>query len=812
MKQSNSFERRVGIKISLLFFIVFIYVIGIFIYSYNLKKNIDNQKKEVSTFYALLSQTNQLILSIQQAQELMNAYLITPQKNFQQKYDSISTIISQQITEVRKLTSPKYQEFYLVDVDSLLHEKNMIVNQLIIQFRSKSPLKDLDKEFETYDKFIQAPEVVTTSKDTTIIFPKKKRFWTRLKNLISPTYTPDSIVKVQETRLTSIIDTALYSNLKDITQEASKTYSSQISVIEKQVAELILAEQKISLQISQLLTKFHKDTARLTRQGIHNSEQITRRIFIFAFLVGALSLLIILIILFLIIDDLKEGQKARLDLTKEKQLTESLMESRHQLLLSVSHDIKTPLSSIMGYIEMWSSENASDSKKKQLQSAHNSGTHILSMLTNLLEFSRLERSATTLHRSRFDIVVLMEEIISMFEPLAQEKNLLFTFDNHTLSPLFVETDYMAIKQILINVLSNALKYTIKGKINIELRYENNLIFTVTDTGIGMCESDIREIYKPFSRIKNPLNAEGSGFGMYVTKGLIESLGGEIQIKSEESKGTQVSIHLPVSLSTTLSNATVNISKQAAYHKILIFEDDTSLGNMIKAFLMQNGYKVKVCSNNIDVDGFINHLSLFDIVFTDMQMLNVTGDDILEKIRKRDSEIPVWLMTAHDDFTTQKATTKGFSGFIKKPIQMNQLVEILSGKEGKETFKAKETGAFNDKFPKLVELFGDDRDAITDILIQFVQTSREDTAALKDAVKNNNFIEAQEICHRIYPFLCQIGADNLCTVLLKFDSLRGEDETAYPAWKEDLLLSLAQINAFTNEIENEYLRNEGMKVE
>lgn len=170
------------------------------------------------------------------------------------------------------------------------------------------------------------------------------------------------------------------------------------------------------------------------------------------------------------------------------------------------------------------------------------------------------------------------------------------------------------------------------------------------------------------------------------------------------------------------------------------------------------------------------------------------------------------MTAHDDFTTQKATTKGFSGFIKKPIQMNQLVEILSGKEGKETFMAKETGAFNDKFPKLVELFGDDRDTITDILIQFVQTSRKDTAALKDAVKNNNFIEAQKLCHRIYPFLCQIGADNLCTVLLKIDSLRGEDETAYPAWKEDVLLSVSQINTFTNEIENEYLRNDGLKVE
>ncbi|MDO5523737.1 MAG: ATP-binding protein [Bacteroidia bacterium] len=803
MEQSNSFERKIGVKIGLLFLIIILYVVGIFIYSHNLKKNIDTQKEEISASHAVLSQSNRLIISVQEAQDALNAYLVTPQKTLQQKYDSISSDISRQITEIKQLASQSSQDIYLESVDSLLQEKNKIVNQLIVQFRSQSPLRELDKKIETYPEFIQDSVVVTTNKDTTVVVKDKKGLWARLRNLVNPSRAPDTIISVaqvqQETRLTSRIDTGMYADLKNITQAASKTYSSQISGIEKQVRGLILAEQSISLQISQLLTKFYNETTRLTGRGIRNSELLTRRIFTFAVLVGALSLVVILVIILFIDGDLKQGQKARSDLAKEKQLTESLMDSRHKLLLSVSHDIKTPLSSMMGYMEMWESENISEDKKRQLRSAHNSGTHILSMLTNLLEFSRLERNTGELHTGRFNVVELMEEIIRMFEPLTEEKKLDIAFENLASSPFFIETDYTALKQILINIVSNAVKYTIRGRIDMTLRYAGNLVFTIKDTGIGMAESDIREIYKPFSRIKNPLKAAGNGFGMYVTKGLIHALKGEIEIQSEKNKGTTVVITLPLHPTEEAPDkgAIHARNRNNTYDKVLVFEDDISLGNMIKEFLLQNGYKVKVCNHSRDVNGFIQHLSLFDIVFTDMQMLHITGSDILKEIRNNNAHIPVWLMTANDDYTTEKAISEGFSGFIKKPIQMSKFIEILSGENG---FKAKEPSSYGDKFPALIEMFGDDTETINDILTGFIHASRKDTAALREAVNNNNFVEAQRICHRIHPFLSQIGADNLCGVLHKMDSLRGQDETAYPAWKEDLWVNIQQINELADGIE------------
>lgn len=808
MEPGNSFEQRIGVKIGLLFLIIILYVAGIFIYSYNLKRYVDTQKEEISASYEVLSQSDKLILSVQEAQDALNAYLIDPQKKLQLKYDSISSNISHQITEIRLLASQKNQDVHLESVDSLLHEKNKIINQLIVQFRSQSPLRELDKKIEAYPEFIRDSVVVTTNKDTTIVVKDKKGLWTRLKNLVNPNRAPDTVVTVaqveRETRLTSRVDTSMYADLKNITQAASKTYSTQLSGIERQVRELILADQNISLQISQLLTRFYNETTLMTRQGIQSSELLTRRIFTFAVIVGALSLVLILIIIFLIIDDLRKGQKARLDLAKEKQLTESLMESRHKLLLSVSHDIKTPLSSMMGYMEMWQGGKISESKKRQIQSAQNSGKHILSMLTNLLEFSRLERNSGELHNSRFELIELIDEIIRMFKPLTEGKKLDIEFENLVKSPFYVETDHTVLKQILVNVISNAVKYTIKGRINIKLSYDKNLIFTITDTGIGMSENDIQEVFKPFSRIKNPLKAEGSGFGMYVTQGLVHSLKGEIKIQSKKDEGTCVTIELPLHpLEKALDeNKNNTADKDKIYNKILIFEDDTALGNLIKEYLLQNEFKIKVCQDSNDVDGFINHISLFDIVFTDMQMLNITGNDILHKIREKNPEIPVWLMTAYDDYSTEKAVSEGFSGFIKKPIQMSKFIDILSRENH---FKPRKTSSFDEKFPQLVSLFGDDTETIKKILSTFVTTVYKDTESLTELAKSANFREAQRLCHKMHPFINQIDAGHLCDVLIKMDSLRGQEESVYPGWKEDVLLSVWQIREFADEIEREYLQ-------
>lgn len=800
-------EQRIRIKIGLILIVIILYFTGLFIYTYIFKQHIDKQKQEMINANNVLTYSNQLIVSVQQAQDMLNNYLVSPQRIFQQQYDSIRTDISGQIAQIKRVSKENEKDILLEDIDSLLREKNRIVNKLVRQFRSQNPLIELDRKIENYDTIIQDSIVVTTSKDTTMVSKQRKDFWSRLKNLIDPKYAPDTTLTIsrteQEVRSTSRVDTVMYADLKNITQEASKTYSTQIEGIERQVRELILAEQNISLGISRLITRYYNEAIETSKEGTENSESLTQRIFSFALTVGAVSLLLILVIIFLIIDDLNKGQKARIDLAKEKQHTEELIESRHKLLLSVSHDIKTPLSSIMGYMEMWDTDDVPEERQRQLTSARNSGRHILSMLGNLLEFSRLERNKGEMHYSRFELMELINDVINMFRPFTEEKELHLELENMTSSPFFVETDYTLLKQILVNVTSNAVKYTLQGSVRIRLEYAQQLIFTITDTGIGIDREDLEKIFRPFSRIKNPLKAEGNGFGLYVTRGLVDSLKGEITITSEKGKGTSVTIRLPLSRldpQQYAANELQPMMNSSLIEKVLLFEDDASLGNMLKEFLLQKGYKVKLCSNTRDVKGFLRLISSFDIVFTDMQMMQITGIDILREIRKSDMAIPVWLMTAYDEYTSEKAVEEGFTGLITKPIRMSRLTEILSISAHQEEREE----VFNGRFPKLTTLFHNDVQVIKDILATFVETSEKDREALTELINRNDFKNAQALCHRIYPFFSQLDADHLCGPLRKMDRLRGSEEDSYPAWAEELRESIEQIGEFAEQIRKEYL--------
>ncbi|MFA7493839.1 MAG: hybrid sensor histidine kinase/response regulator [Proteiniphilum sp.] len=807
MEKRRSPEQRVRIKIGLIFLVVILYFTGLFVYSYSLKKNIDLQKAEMDNSYTVLSQSNRLIVSIQQAQDVLNMYLSSPRRLFQQQYDSISSDISIQIQKIKEMKPEKEQDLLLQDIDSLLLEKNKIVRRLTGLFRSQNPLTELDQKINSYDEIIQDSVIVTTSTDTTRVEleKQKKGFWNRVRDVFNPEHTPDTAINItrveQEARSISRVDTALYTDLKNIAEEASRSYSSRIRGIEREVRELLVAEQNISLHISQLTNDFYNETIRIAWSGTENSEELTQRIFRFAIVVGALSIFFILITIFFIIDDLNKGQKARADLVREKQLTEELIESRHRLLLSVSHDVKTPLSSMMGYMELWDSEENDEDKKRQLQSARSSGKHILNMLTNLLEFSRLQQNSAKLYYSQFNLIEMMNGIISMFQPLTEEKSLSLTFENRTSSLLYIETDHTLLKQMLTNVVSNAIKYTLRGGITVRLEDQGQLVFTVIDSGIGMDANELPEIFKPFSRMQNPLKTEGSGFGMYVTKGLVELLKGNIEVTSKKGRGSSVVITLPLRRlsdmavngegNPELSGSDKTAPSDIPFKKILLFEDDLSLGNMIREYLARNGYKAALCNHPDDVDGFLKEISQFDIVFTDMHMSQITGTDILRKIREKENRIPVWLMTAHDDYTTERALSEGFSGLVRKPINMSRFTDILS--KGEKI-----------QFPQLSTLFQGDEEAIKDILTGFVDSANKDMDTLESYIEQEAFEKAQQLAHRIYPFFNQLDAGHLCVVLHKMDRLRGEGESAYPNWKEELLKTIEEIRKFSVDIRENYL--------
>ena len=173
------------------------------------------------------------------------------------------------------------------------------------------------------------------------------------------------------------------------------------------------------------------------------------------------------------------------------------------------------------------------------------------------------------------------------------------------------------------------------------------------------------------------------------------------------------------------------------------------------------------------------------------MRQITGTDILYKIRKKGSRIPIWLMTADDDYTMERALSEGFSGLVRKPINMSRLTDILS--KGRKI-----------QFPQLSTLFQGDEEAIKDILAGFVDSTDREMDTLESYIEQGEFAKAQQLAHRIYPFFNQLDAGHLCVALHKMDRLRGEDKVAYPSWKEELSKTIEEIRKFSADIRRDYL--------
>lgn len=807
MKPDNTLELRIRLKIGLLFLIVILYVVGVYFYSHNLKKNIDEQKKEMSESYKVQSQSEKLVYNVQEVQSILNELLVSHSTSQQALLDSLSSTISEQISFLSQHISETSTDELLASIDSLLNKKKEIVNTLNQRLRQRNPVQDIEDKIVSYEEIVKDSVIITILKDTTVVIKEiegRRNIWGRLRDLVKSRPQQDSIIQISETEkeiiTTSRVDTVISSDLKSATKEASVSYSSQITSIEKQVRELILSDQNISLQISKLLSEFHYQTTQITQKGILKSELLIQRIFSFAILIGALSLIIILIIIIFIASDLNKGRKARIALAEEKELTEKLMKSRHKLLLSISHDIKTPLSSIMGYLEIWNQSEVEGSKIKQLKSAQNSAQHILSMLTNLLEFSRLEQNKAVLHNSIFNLSETMNEIIEMLLPLTDETKLKVELKFIPGDSFWIKTDYTILKQILINVISNALKYTSHGSVEIKAEYNNGLIFTIEDTGTGMTDSELKEIFKPFSRASSLSTTEGSGFGMYVTKGLIQALNGSINIESEKERGTRVRITIPIHpLENIKMEKGEPSEKSNIYNRILILEDDIPLARMITEYLNQKGYIADLSSNPEEINNSIEKISDYEIVFTDMEMTYINGNQSLLRIREKNTEIPVWLMTANDDYTNERALSEGFNGLIKKPVQLANVINILSEQKDNYTKEYKPISSFS----SLTEFLGDDEESIKSILSTFVTSVYKDIEKLTKEIELSNFEGAQQICHKMHPFISQMGAEYLCGVLLKMDSLRGKGYSSFPEWKSELQKSVNDIKAYADKIKEEY---------
>lgn len=811
MKSINrQYESRVKQNAVIIFLLVALLCSGMIYYIINAKNSINSQKENIKRNEEILNLTNKLIENVNKAQSYANLYISSGNIINLNNFNIIISEISKLSDSIICHCDENFNKKTLNDICLLLKEKEKNIKEISKQLNSFNPYQEIYSIINERQDIKENITISKTIQDTIIYRTEKKNFIQRLGEVFSPNNSFDSLVLVSKTTIDTISDkketSKLLNDIHISTEKSKKGYIKQIESYERKYNNLTLSDQKITKEISDLLIELHNNTLESVIREIKKSEIIINRNINFSIIIAGIALLTILTFIFFIFYDVKKVMIARKATEEAKQKTEEIMESRHKLLLSVSHDIKSPLSSILGYLELMQIDFNNKEESRMISSMKNSAEHILSLLTNLLNFSKLDQGKETIITSTFCINKLCNELKEMFSSLAINKQLNFIYNIDFKENIYIKSDALKIKQILSNILSNAIKYTNKGTVEFNVSIDDkNVIFNISDEGIGIPKDKLEEIFKPFSRIDNNESLiEGSGFGLFVVKGLIDLLEGDINVKSDEGKGSSFSIKIPVIFVEEIEYKDENIDIQEVNNNtnsnVLVIDDDKTLLTVIESMLNKINVRCDICQSSIEFEDILKKINNYDIIITDREMGAFSGLDVLKKVKEVDSDKKVVLMTARSEYNKDIASDKGFDDYLRKPFSISNLSQILNSNINSIT---ENNSKYVNDFPELCSMFDNDDVTIRNILTTFVENTSENLLTFNEIIDNDNFCDAVNLCHKMCPMFIQLNQEECSEFLLKMDKLRGKEESMFPEWKEESLKFMRKVDNFISYLSEKY---------
>ncbi|MFO7656418.1 MAG: response regulator [Bacteroidales bacterium] len=373
------------------------------------------------------------------------------------------------------------------------------------------------------------------------------------------------------------------------------------------------------------------------------------------------------------------------ELIRAKEKAEESDRLKTAFLANMSHEIRTPMNGILGFTQILRRSGTDDKNYVHyLDIINSSCDRLLAVVNDIIEISKIEAGIIEINKDDTDIGKVIQEVADFYSGACQNKNLTLTWTmDIPEDKVLCNTDDARLHQILSNLISNAVKFTVKGGIAINCTFSNNLYkFTVTDTGVGIEEKSMKVVFERFRQADENLTRQygGSGLGLAIAKAYTEALGGEIWLESETGKGSKVSFTLPFDQSKKISKQLVeeadidNINWNGK--KILVAEDETDSYLFVAEVLEPTGITIFHASNGKEALEIYNR-SLPDIVLLDIRMPKLDGYQVIKEIRKHNTEIPVIAITAYAlETDRQKALLQGFNDHITKPVRYEHLLRIL----------------------------------------------------------------------------------------------------------------------------------------
>lgn len=619
----------------------------------------------------------------------------------------------------------------------------------------------------------------TEKKVTTTTYPAEEKdegTWLgRLFSKKKTTDVPETKITVQE-EVTQKIDTLSVARQDSAIQQVGLIMKgleadqrSQNAQMAAQELALVRANTQLISQLLGVLRDVEDEELQVMRKNNEQAAAVVREstwriaAVMVVFLVGGVVLLAFSLM------DITRSNYYRKQLVEAKEEAETLSHVKQRFLANMSHEIRTPLQSILGYSEQLTSQQQAHNKEA-LEAIQRSSEHLLHIVNEVLDYSRIESGKFTLELEPFNLGAVVNDVVSSIRIQADGKALMLETDVADADDLFLHGDPFRMRQILYNLLGNAVKFTSEGFVRLTVKiiedtgYTVKLRICVADSGLGMNQEDLQRIFEQFEQAEGVGKLYGgTGLGLTIVKKLVEAKNGTLHVDSEPGKGSSFTIELsfdralasqvraPQQPTTTATQFT---------GKVMVVDDDPLILRLCEVILTK--HHIPYISYNDPTESLAVHLPRdVQLILLDIRMPVINGVDLCKEFRKQGRpDLQIVALTAHVLPTErEKLIQSGFDKVLTKPFRQSELLALIG-----DTLP---TSGSNDAYPNLDALrqmmLGDDN-LFQSIVAQFVEETRADLQHLDGLLKEMKTADVRNVIHKLAGRTGQMGMDKLSSKL------------------------------------------------
>ena len=712
-------------------------------------------------------------------------------------------------------------------MSSLLKEEQKNLKQLSDAMAgkpTKNYLHDKVKSLNTGKDSIlvhsKAPQTHEAKKTTVEVLKTRKGFFRRLADAFKKEHAETLSVKQDSNR--AVIDSVttpvnVAGNVANILEQIDRKEKVETQDhkqnINREMEELKMVSAKLALRSAKHLSDVHQREKDTMQESISKAMEARKHLLWQMELLAIVAFLAIVVMIWLIWRDAKKERIYQENLEAANEEIQRIMNQRERLLLTITHDIKAPAASISGFIDLMKDYVSNPQGIECLQNIKNSAAHLSHLVASLLDYHQLENGLMKVQPTSFSPAQLVAESVEGMRLRAEEKGLEISFEckmkgmGTSDSPMkkeFFRADAFRIRQILDNLVSNAIKYTDQGSVTIQAQVSKvmgkpMLTLSVKDTGKGMTSEEKQKVFHAFTRLKSAQGIEGTGLGLSITQELVSLLGGEIILHSTQGKGSTFIITIPVEpvpkeetqdkTQTGIGDdkaldsnpeekendsASPQVSEEKkkpefANHKILILDDDKLQLQLLQEMLRRivgDTWQVFACNHVMDALTTL-HNEQPALMLMDIEMPEMNGMDMIAHINH--TQMTVVAMTAHDTSILEQLQKAGFDDCLFKPFSMEKLSDILGIDSQPQLDAQSETPSqpdlssqqkSNPQLDSLLAFAGGDEEAVKEILDTVKQELAAHLENLKEAVEEESLSTDRigKAAHKLLPIatMMQMG--------------------------------------------------------